>query len=801
MIRAPFFRLSVAAVAGALAVTGLAVPAAAAVDRGTVQGTYTTDSGEPIANAYISVYSADQDWLRDGYTDDNGRFTLRNVNAGGVKLQFQNNGVMQWAHDAADIETATEFTVAANQTLTVNESQLPTGTIAGTLKETTGEPAAWASVVIQGVDDSGFTSSTYTAEDGRYSLAVLPGEYKVSFLRDATEQWAHQKTTKAEADTFTVVVGETVEVNDTFLPTGSLGGRLTTADGAPLPDTTVALHRTYDPTGGEGEFAWAITDGNGGYEFIGALPGDYRVSFAGTETGPRQWLRGTTDSAQAAVFKVVAGERTDVGDEARLRTSTVEGKLSDPSGDSVEGYNVTVTQYSEEGWESYSTTTGPDGSWRVDEVLPSTYVVSFENPNTSRRQWAYGKGTSEEAEQFVVTAGATVTVNDTWLPGATLVLNAVDAVTGAPVSDFCGYLWSATGGECTSGSELTLENLPGGQHSLSISTGDRSFYLGTDDLQVTLTPGETTTVSVPLALGGKAAMTVTDAITGDPVNDTCFVLIKPGQGGLGDGYGDCTNAAGKSSTRATEPGTYQLFTVGRNGYGHQWVGKTGGTGDQREAAKITIRAGKVTKAPAVLLDKAAIVTGTVKGDDGQPIAYANVAYSAWGYGVGPSHDTDADEDGRYTLTRLGPYAWPLVFTTADYPRQWSGGTGNRFQAELVPLTAGASTTYNVTLTRGSSVKGVVSIAPGARGNRWRLNAVNAATGDAAGMFDSYASENGGYEMLLAGGQQIKINWDLYGEGVPWHEGWYDNATDQASATKVAVPKTGSKKLNLVVGRP
>lgn len=803
MIRAPFFRLGVAAVAGTLAVTGLAVPATAAVDRGTVQGTYTTDSGEPIANAYISVYSADQDWLRDGSTDDSGHFTLRNVNAGGIKLQFQNNGIMQWAHDATDIEGATEFTVVANQTLTVNESQLPTGTIAGTLKEATGEPAAWYNVVVKSLADWGSTSTTFVGEDGRYSLAVLPGNYKVSFQREATEQWATQKSSEASADTFTVVAGQTVEVDDTILPAGSLAGRLTTADGAPLADKGVTLHRPYDPTGqdGDGEVAYAYTDGDGNYEFVGALPGDYRISFAGNETGPRQWLRGTIDPARAAVYTVEAGRRTDVGVEAQLRTSTVQGQLTDPTGDSVEGYTVVVSQYSEEGWESYSAITGPDGSWQVDEVLPSTYVVMFENPTTSRRQWAYGQGTEKDAERFVVAAGATVTVNDTWLPGATLVIDAVDAVTKAPVSDFCAYLWTANGGGCTSGSELTIADLAGGEHALNINTGDRSFYLGQDDVRATLTPGETTTVTVALALGGKAAMTVTDTITGEPVNDTCFVLIVPGQGGLGDGYGDCTNAAGKSSTRATAPGTYQLFAIGRNDYGHQWVGKTGGTGDQREAAKITIRPGKVTKAPAIHLDKATSVTGIVTGDDGQPIPYADVAYSAWGYGVGPSHDTNADENGLYTLGRLGPYAWPLVFTTADYPRQWSGGTGNRFQAELVQLTAGAPTTYNMAMKRGSSVKGVVSIAPGAQGDQWRLTAMNAATGDPVAMSDAYNSVNGAYEMLLAGGQQIKIHWVLSGEGLDWQQGFYDNATDLASATKVSVPKTGSKTLNVVVGRP
>ncbi len=817
MIRAPFFRLGVAAVAGALAVTGLTVPAgaapsaavqsavvrSAAVDRGTVQGTYTTDSGEPIAGAYVSVYSADYDWLRDGSTDADGRFTLRNVRAGGVKIQFQNNGIQQWAHDAADFDSATEFTLDADQTLTVDESQQPTGTIAGTLKTVTGEPAAWYAANLVSAADPSIVSSAFADETGRFSAAVLPGAYKVSFHLDSTVQWALQKADAKSADTFTVAAGQTVEVNDTLLPTGTLGGRLTTADGEPLADMRVTLHRPYDPTGedGDGSVADVYTGGTGHYEFIGVLPGAYRISFAPTETGPRQWLRGTIDPARATVYRVVAGERT-TADDAQLRTGTVQGKLIDPAGAPLEGYGVQVSQYSEDGWESYTATTGPDGSWRVDEVLPSTYVVRFENPDGTRRQWAYGKGTSEDAKSFVVAAGATVTVNDTWLPGATLVVTATDAVTGAPVSDFCGWLWSVNAGDCTSGSELTLTGLPGGELPLSITTGDKSFYLGVDDDRpVTLTPGETTTVSVPLAQGGKVAMTVTDAATGGAVADTCFVLVTPGQGGLGDGYGDCTNAAGKSSTGAKAPGTYQLFAVGRNGYGHQWVGKTGGTGDQRQAAKITVRAGKVTKAPAVLLDKAATVTGTVTGEDGEPIPYANVAYSAWGYGVGPSHDTDAGEDGRYTLNRLGPYSWPLVFTTGIHARQWSGGTGNRFQAELIQLSAGAGTTYNMALKHGSSVKGVVSIAPGARGGQWRLNAVNAVTGDPAGVADSYNTENGAYEMLLAGGQQIKISWSLYGEGAPWQDGWYDNAIDMASATKVAVPKTGSKKLNLVVGRP
>jgi protocatechuate 3,4-dioxygenase beta subunit len=807
MISAPFFRSGIAAVAGLLAVAGplavagLAAPAAA-VDRGTVQGTFTTDSGVPIPDALVSVYSADYDWLRDGSTDASGRFRLANVTAGGVKLQFQSNGIQQWAHDAADFEGAAEFTLAANQTLTVDESRLPTGTITGVVTEPTGEPAWYSAVAHPVGGDFGTESYAYPDVDGRYTLDVLPGDYRVSFGRGATEQWAFQKADPAAATTFTVSAGQTIEASDTFLPTGSLGGRLTTADGDPLVEARVMLHRPFDPdVDTETRVADTYTDSNGDYTFDEVLPGTYRVSFTTEDWGPRQWLHGTVDPARAAVFTVVAGERT-TADEAQIRTSTVRGKLVDSAGRPLDGYSVRIIQDAEDSIASYDATTGPDGGWSVDGVLPATYLVSFESPSSSRRQWAYGKGSARDAARFDIAQGSTVTVDDTWLPGATLVVTAVDAATGAPVSDFCGWLWSIDAGECTTGPELTVTDLPGGEHPLEITTGERSFYLGADERSVTLTPGQTTRVAVPLQQGGKAAITVTDAVTGRPVEDTCFALITPGTGGLGEGYGDCTNAAGKASTQAKRPGTYQVFAFGQNGYGHQWVGKTGGTGDQREAARVTIRAGKVTKAPTVLLDKAAIVTGTVTGDEGQPIPNAHVAFSAYGYGAGPANGTRTDQRGRYTLDLLGPYAWPLVFTTHDYPRQWSGGAGNRFQAEQIQLAAGASTTYDIGLKRGSSIRGVVSIASGAPGDRWRLNAFNAVTGDPAGMFDHSAAENGAYDMPLAGGQQIKIGWSLSGdEEGSWQDGWYDNATDLASATKVSVPKTGSKKLNLVLGRP
>src|SRR5688500_1176762 len=98
MIRTPLRRLGLAALSGVLAVGALTAPAAAAAGRGTVQGTFTTDSGEPIAGASVYAFTAgDQDFLAEATTDDDGRYKLRNVRATDVKVQFHTMGMTQWA--------------------------------------------------------------------------------------------------------------------------------------------------------------------------------------------------------------------------------------------------------------------------------------------------------------------------------------------------------------------------------------------------------------------------------------------------------------------------------------------------------------------------------------------------------------------------------------------------------------------------------------------------------------------------------------------------------------------------------
>jgi carboxypeptidase family protein len=407
----------------------------------------------------------------------------------------------------------------------------------------------------------------------------------------------------------------------------------------------------------------------------------------------------------------------------------------------------------------------------------------------------------------VVLGGAALVVSGIVAPayagarsaGATLVVRAVDAATGAPVSGFCATLSPIDGSGCGDGPEVILEALTAGPAQVFVSPGETSNYLSSADVAVTLVDGETTSVTVPLTLGGRVAATVIDRTTGQGVADACIVLVVPRRGGLPDGCGNVTDQLGRVTSYPLAAGTYHMFVFTPEGYGYQWAGPRRGTGDQREAARIRVRAGQVTQAPTVRLDPAGEISGVVSDPAGAPVPGADVSISAWGFGVGPSLNTVTDEQGRYVLDHLGPYSWPLSFTPGgNLPRQWSGGVGNRFQAETIRVRPAQTTSYDMTLARGSVLRGAVTVRGGAVADSWRLVAANATTGDQMGVADSAEAGDLTYQMPLVGPQQVKIRWDAQ-IGEEDRSGWWENAADITTATRVPVPRSGVRTLDLTIG--
>ena len=78
----------------------------------------------------------------------------------------------------------------------------------------------------------------------------------------------------------------------------------------------------------------------------------------------------------------------------------------------------------------------------------------------------------------------------------------------------------------------------------------------------------------------------------------------------------------------------------------------------------------------------------------------------------------------------------------------------------------------------------------------RPTAVNVATGDQSAVADFPG--RGAYRLPAIGGNPVRIGWYLASAGVS-APSWWENATGPETATKVNVPKSGSKRLDLTVG--
>lgn len=293
---------------------------------------------------------------------------------------------------------------------------------------------------------------------------------------------------------------------------------------------------------------------------------------------------------------------------------------------------------------------------------------------------------------------------------------------------------------------------------------------------------------------GQVRTVVRDAATGAPVPRACAALVPVdaatlaavtiGEDQLGR-YGGCSDEQGVLVTGDVAPGRYRLLvrpydvTV----HGWQWVGRHGGTGQRERAQVVHVRAGMVTSAPAVRLDPPGTVAGVVTdAATGAPVPYALVMTVPYvphpKYG---DHGPMTDEDGRYTITGLGPYQWPVQFAANGFATVWSGGVGTREQARTVRVRARQTATLDQALPAGTPLGGAVRVDELA--TYAQVLAFDAVTGDLAGVADVGDS----YALRLLPGQRVKLRCDCsYAQPV-----WHRDAAGFDAATAVRVRRAPS----------
>ncbi len=480
--------------------------------------------------------------------------------------------------------------------------------------------------------------------------------------------------------------------------TGTITGRFTDSAGSGAAAWVSAT----------GDHDWPVantdTDAEGNYS-LSVPAGTYRVVF--NYGSIRQYAYGTTEYAQAALFAVAAGQTVTVND-AKLTAGSIAGRVIDAHGHPAEYLPVEAEPIG--GVGSYATGfTDHDGHYRIDDLLPGAYRLSFRLPSWST-QYAPQSRSSDSAGSFTVVGNAVTTVDEQLLPTGAIAGRFTDG-TGAGISDvgvriFDGFPpdvvvhtdadgYYQADGIFIGTYQVQFQNWP--------EVRQYAFGQVTEETanSFTVVADRITTVNDSRLPTGSIRYTAKDSVTGAAI-DEFFVNAEDWGGNTYDG----------SFVRTGVPiGTYPV-SAGGEGYVYA-----------RNLTTVTVIAGQQTELQLTLRPKAKIATAVIDRATGAPVA--NMCVTA----VKPTDvtfpfDDDgctgrSDETGAVTLMVDDPGDYQLIVLPdpdSPYGAQWvgsNGGTGSQLKAKRLVASTGTTTTGpTIRMDPRGTITGTVTSANG-----------------------------------------------------------------------------------------
>ncbi|MEU8299524.1 carboxypeptidase-like regulatory domain-containing protein [Micromonospora sp. NPDC048909] len=556
-------------------------------------------------------------------------------------------------------------------------------------------------------------------------------------------------------------------------------------DGNPVANACLALHTSATDVAAE-----HCSDASGRYTIPGAWEApDYkiRVHAEGFRT---EWWYGAPDYLNADPVSIPAGSVVERDVTLGRGAGSISGRITDQYGTPVQ---ATVTVHGEGDAYEAIAYTSVTGTYQLSNLPPGGYRISVYD-NQRGVQWVPRKEIREEATVFTVADGDALTVNEWLLPLGTVKVVVTDAVTALPVPRPCVYVHGGRDESvCGVNGIVDVLDVRPGTWELDVSAG-ASYFPADPKPTVDVVRGQVTRVGYQLRPGAAVATTVLDAASGQPVGGICAHLVQPRWGGQSAHMRQyCSADDGHLEAgpfEADELGTWQLYAFQPIGpydppatrYGAQWVTANGGSGDQREALPVTLRAKETVTIPPIRVDPPGRITGTIRNAAGAAVSGVCAYPFAFHPGQGAIFGANcSNAQGQYTLSDLGPYRWPVEFapsSASGYSWQWSGDVADRFAATLTKVGPGATATVDARLATGGVLAGKVTdgASPVDAGYVWTYNA---RTGDIASASYANIARDGTFAVRGHRTQEVYVEYWSLTKGC-----WY--APGGRYGTKVAV---------------
>jgi hypothetical protein len=387
---------------------------------GAVKGRLLRHNGTAgIAGASVYVYGARGLNIKGfATTDANGYYVIPKVVVGKVKVTFElPNGEKLWAHGRKDYFDADVFTLATDQTITVDEVAPPYGDVAITVTDPAGKPVADSVAYLE--DGPSVARSELADTKGVIRFTDLPlGEYKFTIVagnKYVLMSIYHQPV--AEDTTTKVTVALALATTLRFKVADAATGAVVTK--YCIYYLTPSLH---------GPVSSDCVDSDQGYFDLGGIAPDRYRFFIYPRDGVHgsQWVGpkgGTGDQDAAKVFDAKAGPSGTV--TVKLdKAGTITGSLKDKAtGKPTAGCASLLGFGPDHSYLPDDLECEPDGRYTLNHVGPYTWKLAFSNPDGPHAwQWSGGAGSRDEAVGVKVRAGGTASPVDS--------LRAAGAVSG-----------------------------------------------------------------------------------------------------------------------------------------------------------------------------------------------------------------------------------------------------------------------------------------------------------------------------------------------------------------------------------
>ncbi|WP_020520713.1 carboxypeptidase-like regulatory domain-containing protein [Catelliglobosispora koreensis] len=690
MRRVIWARSAALLLATTLAAAGLSGSATAA-ETGTVSGTFTGLDGSGMGGVSVHLKKWETPWdiAASGTTNASGQYSFEAVPTGNYLLWFAPAGYpSQYAPQAVETADALKVTVSMGGSIEVNEQIMPYGTFTGRLTgagET--ELFLWGTATVWHNTDA----------NGDYLVRVRPGSYQFRFTlrgdgtpQDFLYQHIPGKDSALDAQVFTIAGGQTMQVNDTVMATGHIGGTFRNAAGAPLKDVGVSItassptptqHNT--TTGADGTWRQRMKAGR-----------VVQVRFHSFPLNISQYAYGTVDADAADEFTVLDGQTTTVND-TQLASGSLRVTARDKrTGRPIARFDVGNLPHVPDG--------NPDDGVEFFASIPvGTYSLSA---------FAYGYHQNFTAGQVTIVAGQQTNFEVLLEPKSRIETTVVDAQTGQPVAGVCVFGGTlerfSMGGDYPcyrSGADgktmFEIYDETPGRYQLFAMPVDESAngyggqWVGTtggkgsqlEAVSIYVQKGEA--AQAPVVKLDKAG-TISGKITapdGAPVPNAQVSLVDTWDGGYGDIYAD---AEGNYSIDNLGPYAWPLRF-----YHHtQATQFSGGKGNRHEATRVQVAANTVKIYNFQFRAGAPIDVVVPIGNSGCRLELVTASgdragqADAYPCNASPLHFNVVD--GQSVKLHLYYEPEPM----ASYVNTWHGG--NSFgDATAVPITGPATITF------------------------------------------------------------------------------------------------------------